>query len=264
MAEVASPEGSLLIPYEIRRNARSRYIRLTLGDAGQARLSIPAHCSQAEAVSFLRTQGEWLHTQLQKTPPRVLLRSHLETHPHVYALGHSLCLKIGYTRGRSYYLYSLQPPEALFQLHSGTDKELVREGWGGGTAKHANVNGKRADTHSDAEAQLRTQLRAFAQEVLPLRTQALAQAHHIRYKRVTVRDQSSRWGSCSTNGTLSLNWRLILLRPPLQDHVILHELAHLREMNHSERFWELLRSYDAHCDAHNRQLNVVASKIMPL
>lgn len=238
LAEVPSPEGSLLIPYEVRRSARSRYIRLTLGDAGQAKLSIPRHCSQAEAVSFLRTQGEWLQKQLQKAPARVSLRSYFASHPQVYALRHSLDVKLGRTRGRSYYLYSLRPAEILFQLHC-------------------------ADG-ADAETELLAQVRAFAAEVIPQRTRELADERGIRYKRVSVRDQSSRWGSCSTTGTVSLNWRLVLLRPHLQDHVILHELAHLREMNHSERFWNLLRSYDPYCDAHNSQLNVAATKVMPL
>lgn len=238
LAEVPSPEGSLLIPYEIRRSARSRYIRLTLGDAGQARLSIPRHCSHAEAVSFLRTQGQWLQKQLQKAPVRVSLRSHFASHPQVYALGHTLKVRFGRTRGRSYYLYSLRPAEILFQLH------------------YADV--------AAAETELLMQLRAFATEVISLRTHELAQERGIRFKRVSVRDQATRWGSCSTTGTLSLNWRLVLLRPSLQDHVILHELAHLREMNHSERFWRLLRSYDPYCDAHNSQLNVAASKVMPL
>lgn len=238
LTEVPSPEGSILIPYEIRRSAHSRYIRLTLGDLGQARLTVPRHCSQSAALAFLRTQGAWLHKQLQKAPPRVSLRSYLSAHAYVYGLGHTLSVKFGRTSGRSYYLYSLRPAEILFQLHYGEDV--------------------------DPEVELLAQLRAFAQEVIPQRTQEFAQKHGIRLQRVSVRDQSSRWGSCSTSGTVSLNWRLVLLRSHLQDHVILHELAHLKEMNHSERFWNLLRSYDPYCDAHNSQLNVAATKVMPL
>ena len=70
--------------------------------------------------------------------------------------------------------------------------------------------------------------------------------HHTRNlglvaKRITVRDQSSRWGSCSTTGTLSFSWRLILAPPLILDYVAAHEVAHLKEMNHGPRFWALVR-----------------------
>ena len=59
----------------------------------------------------------------------------------------------------------------------------------------------------------------------------------IRVQRVTVRNQRSRWGSCSRRGTISLNWRLVQTPEFVRDYIVLHELAHLREMNHSPRFW---------------------------
>ncbi|HLP75919.1 MAG TPA: M48 family metallopeptidase [Candidatus Paceibacterota bacterium] len=64
-----------------------------------------------------------------------------------------------------------------------------------------------------------------------------AAMHGLPVRRVTVRNQRSRWGSCSRRGTISLNWRLIQTPAFVRDYVILHELAHLREMNHSPRFW---------------------------
>ena len=61
-----------------------------------------------------------------------------------------------------------------------------------------------------------------------------------RIKRVSVRDQSSRWGSCSSSGVLSYSWRLIFAPPHVLDYLAAHEVAHLKEMNHSARFWRLL------------------------
>lgn len=60
-------------------------------------------------------------------------------------------------------------------------------------------------------------------------------------KRIAVRDQATRWGSCSTSGTLSFSWRLIFAPPFVLDYVAAHEVAHLREMNHGPRFWRLVK-----------------------
>jgi predicted metal-dependent hydrolase len=77
------------------------------------------------------------------------------------------------------------------------------------------------------------------------RARALAALHGLPVQRVTVRNQRSRWGSCSQRGTVSLNWRLIQVPASVRDYIILHELAHLREHNHSPRFWAVVAEFCA-------------------
>jgi len=72
---------------------------------------------------------------------------------------------------------------------------------------------------------------------LPGRTWELSAITGVEVKQVTVRNQRSRWGSCSAGGTISLNWRLVQTPEFVRDYIIYHELMHLREMNHSARFW---------------------------
>ena len=84
----------------------------------------------------------------------------------------------------------------------------------------------------------------------------------LHYRVLSVRDQSSRWGSCSAGRGISLNWRLVLLRPELQDYVILHELAHLTEMNHGKVFWALLDQYDPDRIRHERAIDKVSAELM--
>lgn len=72
---------------------------------------------------------------------------------------------------------------------------------------------------------------------LPPRVLELAARHQWIVRRITVRNQRTRWGSCSRRATISLNWRLVQAPPGVRDYIILHELCHLREMNHSARFW---------------------------
>jgi predicted metal-dependent hydrolase len=72
---------------------------------------------------------------------------------------------------------------------------------------------------------------------LPPKVVEFAAAHQLKVQRIAIRNQRSRWGSCSRRGTISLNWKLIQAPPFVRDYIILHELMHLRQMNHSARFW---------------------------
>lgn len=84
--------------------------------------------------------------------------------------------------------------------------------------------------------------RRTAERELPARLLELAAAHGLTVGRVSIRNQRSRWGSCSSTGTITLNWRLVRMPPGVRDYVMLHELMHLREANHSKRFWRLVAS----------------------
>jgi predicted metal-dependent hydrolase len=63
------------------------------------------------------------------------------------------------------------------------------------------------------------------------------------FNKITIRSQKSRWGSCSRNKNLSFNWRLIMTPEPILDYVVIHELSHLKEMNHSKKFWDIVSDY---------------------
>lgn len=81
-------------------------------------------------------------------------------------------------------------------------------------------------------------LRAMANAELPARCMDLAKQHGLAVSRVTIRNQRSRWGSCSSRGTIALNWRLVQMPAAVSDYVILHELMHIKQPNHSRRFWK--------------------------
>ena len=80
-------------------------------------------------------------------------------------------------------------------------------------------------------------LRARARMELPDALRALAASHGVTVTRVSVRNQRSRWGACSAQGAITLNWRLIVVPAFVREYVMLHELMHRRELNHSRRFW---------------------------
>jgi predicted metal-dependent hydrolase len=91
------------------------------------------------------------------------------------------------------------------------------------------------DAHPDE-----ARMRRVAKEELPRQLLALAAVHDIAVARVSVRNQKARWGSCSHAGSITLNWRLMLVPDWVREYVMLHELMHRLELNHSRRFWRLV------------------------
>lgn len=86
----------------------------------------------------------------------------------------------------------------------------------------------------------RQQLRAKARAELPVRLQELADQHGLRVTRVSIRNQRTRWGSCGRDGHVCLNWRLAAMPDWVRDYVIIHELMHLKRMDHSPAYWKLV------------------------
>jgi predicted metal-dependent hydrolase len=98
------------------------------------------------------------------------------------------------------------------------------------------------------QADLSRWYRRFAHEHLAARIRELSAEHRLPYKRLFIRSQRTKWGTCSTKGNVSLNWRLILAPKNVCDYVVLHELMHTKVLNHSQRFWVLLRASFPRCD----------------
>lgn len=81
-----------------------------------------------------------------------------------------------------------------------------------------------------------------AKKIFPERVAYFADRMGVTYGRITIREQKTRWGSCSEAGNLNFNWKLVLMPPEVLDYVVVHELAHRKEMNHSERFWKVVEA----------------------
>ncbi len=105
-------------------------------------------------------------------------------------------------------------------------------------------------------------LRHCARQHLEFRLEALARQHDLRYGKVSWRNQKSRWGSCSSKGTISLNLRLLFLPSRLVDYVLVHELAHLEHPNHSGAFWSKVEAMLPEAPALRRELRA-ADRYLP-
>ena len=90
---------------------------------------------------------------------------------------------------------------------------------------------------SETELQALTDM---ALKVIPRKVKYYANLMNIQYGRIAIRRQKTRWGSCSVRGNINYNWKLVLLPVELADYVVVHELAHRTEMNHSKDFWKVV------------------------
>ncbi|ADE53041.1 protein of unknown function DUF45 [Coraliomargarita akajimensis DSM 45221] len=226
--------GGRSVSVELQRRKGTRHLRVRLGYQNQLLVSAPWCCSERAVLQFLEQQRSWVEGQLQLAPKARTLSDWLGEHPQMSASGDQFHVRIEATeRARADYTFENGGADLVFRL-----------------------------PESGAEAHFMQVVRRFAKDALHCRVAYQAKRLELRVPPVSVRDQSSRWGSCSTTGSLSLNWRLILLEPELQDYVILHELAHLTEMNHSSRFWSLLSQYDPKRELHEAELDAIGPTIM--
>ena len=197
------------IEVQLVRRPRARRYLLGLQPDGRARLVIPRRGSRAEALRFLERSEAWL------------LR------------------RVAHWKNRS----AAREPwgEGTRFLFRGVDVELRVEKTDHGLRLcFADQLVTLPEALPDYREAALGHLRRLAERELPARTRELARVHGIAIKRVSVRAQKTRWGSCSARGTVSLNWRLIQTPPWVVDYLIIHELMHRREMNHSARYWKLV------------------------
>jgi predicted metal-dependent hydrolase len=113
-----------------------------------------------------------------------------------------------------------------------------------------------ADPSGDLRAAAELALRRIAARELLPRLAALARQHGLTVKRATIRNQRSRWGSCSRTGSIALNFRLVQMPTEVCEYVLLHELMHLRQQNHSRQYWRLVESVCPEFRAAERWLRV--------
>ena len=234
LVPVPTRDGEVMFPCRVERSTKSKRIVLFVNDYKEVVIRIPKRASLKEAEGFLKSRGDWLTDTIKEHPHRVSALDFIRKRPWVSAFNRKYKVCLRFSRFDADYVFDKKADE-IFLIFNPNDESFDP---------------------------LAKPLRAFAQLVIRARAVELAEKHSLPLKRVSVRDQSGCWGSCSEAQGLSLNWRLVLLPPALHDHVILHELAHLQEMNHSERFYRLLNNYDSKSRTHNNLLDKTGMTFM--
>lgn len=209
----------------VRRNARAAAIRIRVAPDGTLRVSSP------------------LYTPLFMIK-RMIIGSRAELRSMIDAGRPQLTYKDGSTVGKSHSLI----------VRQGTDMKIVRHGLQLIATLPADTSLDEPHVQAELREHIIAALRREAKGYLPKRLKYLAELHGFSYERVRFSHASGRWGSCSSSGTISLNIALMKLPFELIDYVLIHELAHTRHMDHSDRFWSVVATYDPAYKQHRAQL----------
>ena len=209
-------DSSSTTSFEHRISQRARRLSLRVTPKGVVVVT-PPRTPQFLIQQFVDAHQDWIQTQQQKLAAQQLDDSVVMIFGIQYPkqLGYKPELPLGISIHQQSVFANL--PEA----HGG------KKEWG-----------------SAQEKQLLRFLKAAAITYITERTRTVAEKMKTRYAHLTLREQSSRWGSCSSQGNLNFNWRLVHAPTPVIDYVIIHELAHRTHMDHSRRFWNLVAEYD--------------------
>ena len=230
--EVAVLAAGDLPAYTLRTSGRARHVRLTVTPRQGLVVVVPAGLRGFDPAPVLRDRAEWIADALAHFSERhrALNASPAELLPAEVALPAT----------RECWRVARRP--------TGSATVRVRE-----SAGELTLTGATGDAEACLAA-LRRWLQAAARERLLALLAEQAAAQGLCYTKATVRGQKARWGSCSASGSITLNRCLLFLSPELARSVVLHELAHLAQPNHSQAFWRELDKLDPGARRHRREI----------
>ncbi len=217
---------------------RRRHVHVLVNENGELEVRAPWRYSLAEAKSAISQHGNWVLSQIKHQRARVQSRPKLVPGNRLPLLDENLELRFHNTAQQC--LFNDPPRRASDRVY--------REG------RHLWIVLQAMKDAQRVRGMLENWYRCQARDILPQRMQPIARQLGVRYQKVCIRAQRTCWGSCSPKGVISLNWRLLLLPELLCDYVLAHELSHLREMNHSRRFWLQVASVVPDYVSRRRQL----------
>jgi predicted metal-dependent hydrolase len=206
------------LPYRVRRSDRARRVRVSVDAYGDVEVVLPRRSPERAAAAAVVELRPWIERRLADA--RAVRDAVAARGAAVPYLGTELALR---------------PEPGRTRVHRRGDVLLVP-----------------GDERAPAAIE-RWYRRAAQREIAP-RLDAAVAALGTGYEKLTIRNQRTRWGSCSTTGAMSFNWRLLLAPEPVLDYVVWHEACHLRVMDHSPDFWALVRRHCPGYEIHRRWL----------
>jgi len=215
--------------YRLLRHPRARRLKLRVERDGAVVVTAPKRLRQGEIDRFVEDREGWIAAVRER-----LARSRA---------------------GRDPAAFGLRPTR--IELPAVTEHWRVVYGDGGAAGPEPVLRLPDDEAVEATAGRLQQWLKRHARRTLAPRVDELALAHGFEYGRLSFRNQKSRWGSCSSNGNLSLNARLLFCSPEACRYVLIHELVHLEHPNHSPRFWNRVAELCPDYRQHMRELKTV-------
>lgn len=201
----------------VRRSKLARAVKISIGPNGKFRASIPFYAPDFSVKRLVQQNRSELREMLDERNSKNLYQNNQQIgKSHTLIFKNSTLDKIK---------ISTEAQCVVVNIPSSSDPKSI-------------------EVQSEIRDYVGKILRKQAKAYLPRRLDFLAQKYDFTYEKIKITHASSRWGSCSSSGTISLNIGLMNLPHELIDYVLIHELCHTRQMNHSDRFWQEVEKYD--------------------
>lgn len=214
--------------YTIRRSKRARQILLKISPQYGLEVVVPHHYKQQQFIpNLLAEHRVWIERQLLKVSQHLQQIYELPTKINLTAINQ--CVAIDYISAAGQVKIIEQADNKLILIGDYSNPKPCGEllkGW----------------------------LFKQAQQHLPNLLETYSKSCGLPYNRVAVKRQKTRWGSCSVKKSINLNYQLLLLPPEITRYVMVHELCHTKELNHSAKFWQLVAGFDCNWQMHRSQL----------
>lgn len=206
------------LEWKLRVSPRARYAKLQIKPYGGLEVVIPPRFPRGDIPFLVAKHADWARHQLDR---QARLRQSIRLPQH---------LTLAFDNSSIPVLYPEQSLAFNLDLFSDLSQEgIIIE----------------SDTRQAQIRELRAWIRSRAQSLFPPLLRDVSRQTGLNFKRVTIRSQKTRWGSCSIRGHISLNDQLLFLPARTVEYLMIHELCHTRHLNHSKEFWRLVES---HCD----------------
>lgn len=222
-----SQEQNPDLAWSLRVSRRARYARLQIKPFGGLEVVIPPRFPRAEVPRLVARHADWARRQLER---QARLRQSIRLPER---------LELAIDGSSRPVIYASDPRTSTFDLFAEPADSAIEIG---------------ASDHRGRIRELRTWIRREARTRLPLMLDQVSRRTGLRYRKVSIRSQKSRWGSCSARGNISLNDQLLFVPANTAEYLMVHELCHTRHLNHSRAFWDLVEFHCPDYRAHERRL----------
>ncbi|TNG00209.1 MAG: M48 family peptidase [Gammaproteobacteria bacterium] len=239
-----NPQSDFFIPeYTVRKSTRARYLRLRITQDATVEVVVPKRMSMKHVQPFVIQHIDWIEKHKSRQLQNKNLREALPEGKHLPETIHLRALD--------------ETWHVDFKASASSQCRIKRV-----NDHNIRITGS-PDDHEKTLIKLQQWLKQRAKDTLPSRLKQLSEKIGLSFNKAIIRSQRTRWGSCSSHGTVSLNYKLIFLPPVLVDYLFIHELCHTRHMNHSRQYWALVKKHCPDYRSLDKQL-ANAGQFIPL